>query len=88
MRTSLENYPEIADAWVLYDQCRSRTLERIEKQKGSGKSAVTEISLIPRTQGYGQLPWQGGILDQPHRLFVFFDAFQAGDAEAFADKVR
>lgn len=73
--------------WVLYAQCRSQDIVRVEKTKGSGRAQTTEIHLIPRTNGYSNLPWEGGFLDQPYRMFVFFDAFQAGESIAFASKV-
>lgn len=88
MRLSLEKFPEISEAWVTYTQCRKQEIVRIEKAKGSGRSQSTEIQLLPRTNGYSVLPWTGGLLDQPYRLFVFFDAFQDGESEAFSEKVR
>jgi hypothetical protein len=88
MSVTLDKFPEIAEAWVSYTQCRKQEIVRVEKTKGSGKSQTTEIHLIPRTNGYNVLPWEGGLLDQPYRLMIFFDAFQDGEAEAFASKVR
>lgn len=87
MAVTLDKYPEIAEAWVSYTQCRKQEIVRVEKAKGGAKG-VTEVHLIPRTNGYNVLPWEGGLLDQPYRLMVFFDAFQDGEAEAFASKVR
>ena len=72
----------------MYTQCRRQEMVRIEKQKGTGKSAHTEISLLPKSTGYSVLPWEGGMADQPYRMMVFFDAFQAGESEAFSQRVN
>jgi hypothetical protein len=84
MDNSFRKWPEIAETYVTYVQCRKQDLVRIEKAKSKG----SEVSLIPRTNGYNNFPWEGGLLDQPYRMFVFFDAFQAAEAEVFAEKVK
>jgi hypothetical protein len=88
MEMSLQAFPEIAEAWVTYTQCRKQEIVRIEKSKGSGRSQTTEVHLVSKTNGYNVLPWQGGLLEQPYRLFVFFDAFSLGESLAFQERVK
>lgn len=73
--------PEIAEAFALYMQCRSQQLFYMETVKGSGKNQTTIKRVVPFTQGYGILPYEGGLLDQPYRTMEFFEIFLNIDRE-------
>ena len=76
----MKRHPEIARAYDLYSGCRVTSYMTIESSKGNKN--VTKVLAYPA--GLGVLPEPGGLLDQPHRLMSFFDAFQAGEAHAFS----
>lgn len=44
--------------------------------------------MLPFTDGLNCLPYAGGVLDQPHRLMQFFNAFEDGEQEAFSIKLK
>ena len=51
-----------------------------EVPKPGGKK--TEVRMVEVPTGYGVLPYQGGLLDQPHYLVDLFTFFFAGDRSA------
>jgi hypothetical protein len=55
-------------------------------EKSKGKDTIKKIVIY--TNGYSQLPTEGGVLDQPHRLMAFFSAFREGDAIATANALK
>lgn len=85
METSLENYPEIADAFAAYLLCREQHVVAYQIPKGKDK---TVQKLVPFTVGLHHLPEDGGVLDQPHRLLTFFEMFMLGDRLAFSKKAN
>ena len=68
----LAENPEIAKAYILYTSCRRRHLIVATLSKGSSGDSVTRI-----------IPYTDGLLFLPVRLMSFFDAFEAGEQEAF-----
>jgi len=80
VKVSIEAYPEIADAFALYLLCREQHVVAYQKQKGKD---TTVQKLVPFTMGLQNLPFEGGMLDQPHRLLTFFEMFMLGDRIAF-----
>lgn len=79
METKLRRNPEIADAFALYDECRTLTVHA--QQFSKGKEQMIRTLTFPT--GYHALPERGAILDQPYRLMEFFDEFMAGERLAF-----
>jgi hypothetical protein len=77
--SKLRNNPEIAEAYVIYDECR--TLQVHEQQYSKGKDQMIRTLTFPT--GYHALPQMGGILDQPYRLMEFFGEFMSGERQAF-----
>jgi hypothetical protein len=65
--------PEIADAYVLYRECRGQQIYSMEKAKKGGKGSVIQVIIWPT--GYNMLPDGGPLLEQSHRLMSFFDIF-------------
>lgn len=65
--------PRLAEAYALYDQCRSRQLVVREVPKPGGKQ--TEIRMVFIPTGYSMLPYSGGLLDQPAYLADAFAQF-------------
>jgi len=63
----------LAEAYALYDQCRNRQLVVREVPQDGGKKVQTRMVYVP--SGYGPLPYQGGLLDQPAYLVDAFAQF-------------
>jgi hypothetical protein len=82
MQGTLNADPELNRAYRIYRDCRTQVLFRHEYTKGEGKNAKSFVAIVNVTTGYHHLPVEGGILDQPHRLMDYFDAFRFGDARA------
>lgn len=72
-------YPEISAAYELYTLCRSQTLITHDVTRGGKQMTRTE----PFTTGLAQMPEEGGMLDQPHRLMDFFSEFISGERRSF-----
>lgn len=53
-----------------------------------GAKGDTVFKLLHFTEGLMHLPNAGGVLDQPHRLMMFFDYFESGEADAFSHKLK
>lgn len=51
-------------------------------QTSKGKETIQKVSAYP--QGLAILPCEGGLLDQPHRLMMFFEEFLDGERLAFS----
>lgn len=75
VRNSLEKFPEIADHLRVYEQCRTVQLFSVEGTKGQGKQMVRVIKVVQMPTGYSILPWDGGLMDQPYRMWEFFEIF-------------
>lgn len=52
----------------------------MEVQKDKGRKV--EHKVVPFTTGYAQLPWRGGMEDQPLWTMSMFDQFMAGERAA------
>lgn len=78
----LRQYREISLAYDLYDVCRTRQLVVYQTSKAGKEVQVT----ASYPAGYSVLPYEGGLLDQPHRLMEFFDEFMQGERRAFFSK--
>jgi hypothetical protein len=76
----LRDYPEIASLYELYTTCRQQQVVVYQQNKGKDKTVQVVASY---TTGYSVLPDEGGVLDQPHRIMAFFDAFMFGDRNGF-----
>lgn len=85
VKTSLRAHREIAQAYQLYLICREQTVIVYSESKGKDK---TVQKMRPYTVGFAQLPADGGMLDQPHRLLSFFESFLEGDHVGFAQDRR
>lgn len=84
VRNSLERSPEIAEYIHIYEQCRVSQLFSLESTKGSGRQMQRVIKVVSLPSGYGILPWDGGLMDQPYRMWEFFEIFfNTERAEAF-----
>lgn len=83
-KVSLEQHPEIAQAYELYQTCRLQ----VPYEYAYSKNKQEYRLLLPYTTGLGVLPYQGGILDQPERLMTFFEMFLAGDEHAFYTRIK
>lgn len=79
METKLRKNPEIAEAYALYDECRTLTVHA--QQYSKGKEQMIRTLTFPT--GYHYLPNEGGMLDQPYRLMEFFGEFMSGERLAF-----
>jgi hypothetical protein len=77
--SKLKQYPEIAQAYGLYDMCRSLT--PYTRKSSKGKDTMITIQTFPT--GYALLPEEGSLLDQPYRLMEFFGEFMDGERLAF-----
>jgi hypothetical protein len=71
--------PEIARAYELYTVCRAQQMVTHDVMKGGKQLTRTE----PYPVGYNVLPEEGGVLDQPQRLMVFFEEFMNGERRSF-----
>ena len=78
----IAQYPEIARHYRTYVQCRSQQLFFWETTKGSGKEQKTVRKAVPFTQGWSVLPEPGGLMDQPYRMFEFFEIFMRAERQA------
>jgi hypothetical protein len=80
---SLEQaYPQIAEAFNLYQFCRSQSIVTYEKSKG--KDTVQMI--VPFPTGFSSLPEAGGIADQSQWLMSLFELFLVAERNAFYSK--
>jgi len=84
MKTSLEAHPEIAQAYALYQVCRSQSVYDYEFEKNK----KTMRLILNYTTGLAMLPEEGSLMDQPERLITFFEEFLAGDEAAFHRRLR
>jgi hypothetical protein len=80
--------PHLADAWEIYTLCRHQEIITVEKTKQSAKGTVKNVQYLPKTLGYRVLPWDGGVLDQPHALMSIFASFQMGEGDAFVQRLQ
>jgi len=77
--SALRKNPEIARYLVMYERCRMTQLIQTEHSKGSGKSATRVLKMTSFPTGFGVLPYDGGIYDQPYRMMEFFEIFFASE---------
>jgi hypothetical protein len=84
VKAAFKKYPEIAEAYSIYVQCRGQHVTVYKSSKGKD----TFQKLAPFTMGLMQLPDEGGLLDQSHRLMTFFDEFIDGERQAFFNPRR
>jgi hypothetical protein len=66
----------LAEAYSLYDTCRTRQMVIHDFNKPGGKIEV-RVVFIP--VGYSFLPYSGGWLDQPAYICDSFEQFFAGE---------
>lgn len=59
-----------------------------EKVTGSGKQQMVQKKIIPFPTGYGVLPYEGGIMDQPNTLMIYFDIFLNAERKAAFDALK
>lgn len=85
VKNTLNNEPEIAQAYQTYLLCRAQTVIVYSESKGKDK---TVQKIRPYTTGFLQLPADGGMLDQPHRLLAFMEIFMYAEHDAFASDRR
>lgn len=71
-------FPRVARSYDLYVLCRNQQLLHVELPKGK----KTQHVIVPWTMGFSQLPWVGGMDDQPFTTMLFFERFLAGDQKA------
>jgi hypothetical protein len=76
--------PEIAEVYTLYLLCRKTQIVVFKTQKGDN----TIQHLAQATLGLEHLPETGGILDQPHRIMSFFEAFIDGEHAGFSAQAK
>ena len=55
-------------------------------EKSKGKNRVQRV-VVPWTTGF-KLPEAGGVLDQSHRLMMFFEFFIVGDRRATHERLN
>jgi hypothetical protein len=63
-----------------YLSCREQHVVAYQTKKG--KDTVQNLKAF--TTGFGQLPEEGGVLDQSHRTMTFMEQFLIGDRQGFA----
>jgi hypothetical protein len=68
----------VARAYDTYVLCRSQQLLHVELPKGKS----TQHIVVIWTNGLMQLPWPGGVDEQPFTTMLFFERFIAGDRKA------
>jgi len=84
MRSSMEKYPEISEAYSLYQTCRNQTIFEYEFEKNKKPMRM----ILHYTTGLTVLPYEGGVMDQPVRLMTYFEEFLAGDEEGFYQRMN
>lgn len=84
IKSSLQNDPELASLYELYLSCRQQSV--VTYQTSKGKETVQKLKTF--TTGFIQLPEEGGILDQPHRVMTFMESFLQGDEHGFWNDKR
>lgn len=80
----MEANPEIAEAYGLYQICRSQSIYDYEFEKNK----KTMRLILDYTTGLSMLPYEGAVMDQPERLMTFFEEFLSGDSVAFHRRLR
>lgn len=85
---ALKRDPDIAEALSIYRECRSFMLFETESVRGSGKQQMVSKKIVPFPTGYGVLPYEGGIMDQPHKLMIYFDIFLNAERKAVFDNLK
>ena len=83
-KRTLESDMELRLAYETYLSCREQHVVTYQGKKG--KDTVQKMKTF--TVGFHHLPDEGGLLDQPHRLMTFMDAFLQGDRQGFAQDKR
>lgn len=83
-KMTLQSDWELRLAYETYLSCREQHVVTYQVKKG--KDTVQKMKAY--TTGFVQLPHEGGILDQPHRLMSFLEAFLIGDRQGFAQDKR
>ena len=75
VQNSLRRNPEIARYLMMYEKCRQIQIIQTEGVKGSGKSQMRTLKTTMYPTGFGVLPFNGGVYDQPYRMMEFFEIF-------------
>lgn len=83
----LAQNPLLREMWELYLYCRSTTLVIFKKPDKTRKGAEKLMPIVWPT-GFAQLPYEGGIEDQPHFEMKMMFACMQGEREGIARRMQ
>jgi hypothetical protein len=77
---AFKRFPQIREAYSAYILCRQQNVIVWESSPSKDK---TQVHIVPFTVGLAQLPYAGGVEDQPYRMMEFFSEFMDAERNVF-----